>query len=382
MIYINVVNQRLCIASLADIYVSGSQQFVKFQFNLNKDWDGLSPFAQFRQEDKAYNQYLDDKNCVYLPAEIKEGTCTLMLYGSGHKTIATTNYLTLKVTKNNFVADASSTEISQSLYDQLLEKVSDEALQSKIDDAVKTELEIYLESGKLAALTIEDKSISISKIDDDFKSFIDNKLGTPQIVESLPTTGDPTILYLVPKEGTAPQGNIYDKYLWIDGAYEHIGDTATLMTVDNALSATSENPVQNKVIKSELDKKITEPTTNGLVRKLMSGVYNAVGIDTTMPDSPTDYNVPSTKLLKDYVVSNPLQLSDTDLQNSGLLAQSYQAAGSTPGTVGKRTCFIVKRDSSTLDDSITGITKVPSSYAVAQYVKSYIDNLNANGVSY
>ena len=179
MIYINVVNQRLCIASLADIYVSGSQQFVKFQFNLNKDWDGLSPFAQFRQEDKAYNQYLDNKNCVYLPAEIKEGTCTLMLYGSGHKTIATTNYLTLKVTKNNFVADASSTEISQSLYDQLLEKVSDEALQSKIDDAVKTELEIYLESGKMAALTIEDKSISINKIDDDFKGVIDNKLGTP-----------------------------------------------------------------------------------------------------------------------------------------------------------------------------------------------------------
>lgn len=79
---------------------------------------------------------------------------------------------------------------------------------------------------------------------------------TPQIVESLPTVGDPTILYLVLKEGTAPQGNIYNEYLWIDGAYEHIGDTDTLMTVDNALSATSENPVQNKVIYNALGEKL------------------------------------------------------------------------------------------------------------------------------
>lgn len=79
---------------------------------------------------------------------------------------------------------------------------------------------------------------------------------TPQIVESLPTVGDPTVLYLVLKEGTAPQGNIYNEYLWIDGAYEHIGDTDTLMTVDNALSPTSENPVQNKVIYNALGKKL------------------------------------------------------------------------------------------------------------------------------
>ena len=200
---------------------------------------------------------------------------------------------------------------------------------------------------------------------------------TPQIVESLPTVGDPTILYLVLKEGTAPQGNIYNEYLWIDGAYEHIGDTDTLMTVDNALSATSENPVQNKVVKAALDKKIEEPSGNGLVRKWMSGVYDTMGVDTTMPTSPTDNNVPTTKLLKDYVddnTSNPLQLSDTDLQSSGLLAQSYQAAGSTPGTVGKRTCYIVKRDGSTLDDSIAGTLKVPSSYAVGNYVKESVAN--------
>lgn len=145
--------------------------------------------------------------------------------------------------------------------------------------------------------------------------------------------------------------------------------------VDNALSATSENPVQNKVIYNALDKKIEEPSGNGLVRKWMSGVYTAAGVDTTMPTSPTDNNVPTTKLLKDYVednTSNPLQLSDTNLQKSGLLIQTYTPAGSTPGTVGTRTYSVIGRDVSTLDDTNTGRGKVPSSYVVGEYVKESV----------
>lgn len=146
-------------------------------------------------------------------------------------------------------------------------------------------------------------------------------------------------------------------------------------SVDNALSATSENPVQNKVVKVALDKKIDEPTNNGLVRKFMSGMYGTMGVDATMPTSPTDNNVPTTKLLKDYVednTSNPLQLSDTNLQKSGLLIQTYTPAGSTLGTVGTRTYAVIERDVSTLDDTNTGKGKVPSSYVVGNYVKESI----------
>lgn len=124
---------------------------------------------------------------------------------------------------------------------------------------------------------------------------------TPKIVESLPTLGQNNILYLVLKENGQEEGNIYNEYIWIDGKYEFIGNTDTSFIVDSALSATSENPVQNKVIKGELDKKIEEPSGNGLVRKYMSGLYVTMGVDTTMPTSPTDYSVPTTKLLKDYV---------------------------------------------------------------------------------
>lgn len=187
----------------------------------------------------------------------------------------------------------------------------------------------------------------------------------------------------IPKQGEII---VYD----IDSSHSHerikVGDGTTNVislpyigeiTVDAELSATSENPVQNKVIKGELDKKITEPSTNGLVQKFMSGIYGTMGVNTTMPDSPTHNNIPTTKLLKNYVddnTSNPLKLSDEDLQNSGLLVQSYTSAGSTPETVGKRTYSIVNRDISTLDDSVSGIFNVPSSHAVGNYVKNAVAN--------
>lgn len=102
--YINVLNQKLTLPSTCNRFVSGSQEFVQFKFNLSENWNDLLVLAQFAQKGKSYNQYLDNENCVYLPSEIQEGQCTLMLYGTGNSTIATTNYLILKIEKNNFVS--------------------------------------------------------------------------------------------------------------------------------------------------------------------------------------------------------------------------------------------------------------------------------------
>ena len=119
-ILVNVVNQKLKIPTNIKNFVAGTQEFIRFTFNLADEWDALTTFAQFAQDGVAYNQLLDSDNCVYLPSEIKEGTFTLMLYGSGGTTIATTNYLTLKLDGNVFVDDAQSTNISQPIYTQLV----------------------------------------------------------------------------------------------------------------------------------------------------------------------------------------------------------------------------------------------------------------------
>ena len=112
-ILVNVVNQKLKIITHLTTLVAGTQKFLRFVFNLGSDWDGLTVFAQFVQDGVAYNQLLDSENSAYLPSEIGAGTVTMMLYGSGGNTIATTNYLTLTVDENILIQDANSTEITR-----------------------------------------------------------------------------------------------------------------------------------------------------------------------------------------------------------------------------------------------------------------------------
>lgn len=123
-VLVRVVNQRLKIETNLPTIISGTQEFVKFVFDLSEDWNGLLTFAQFTQNGVSYNQYLDGDNSAFLPPEIGVGTCTLMLYGSDDNIIGTTNYLTLTIDQNILVSDAQSTEISQSLYTQLVERVN------------------------------------------------------------------------------------------------------------------------------------------------------------------------------------------------------------------------------------------------------------------
>lgn len=128
-IHIDVIGQKLKIATNLKNFVSGSQKFVKFIFNLGSDWDGLTVFAQFQQGESSYNDFLDENNSVYLPSEIVEGVCTLTVYGAGNDVKATTNYLTLTIDKNIVVTDAQSTNISASLYEKLITKVNSIAAQ-------------------------------------------------------------------------------------------------------------------------------------------------------------------------------------------------------------------------------------------------------------
>ena len=180
-ILVNVVNQKLKIATNLKSLVAGTQKFVRFVFNLTGDWDNLMTFAQFSQNGVSYNQYLDENNSAYLPAEIGVGTCTLMLYGSNEYTIATTNYLTLTIDKNILVFDTQSTEMSESLYNQLVSRFqdlnlkvtnleNDKVIADLIQDAAENKIQTLLSNGSLANMTIENGSISSSKLDDNLKN--------------------------------------------------------------------------------------------------------------------------------------------------------------------------------------------------------------------
>ena len=92
-ILVNVIGQKLKVATNLKYLISGSQQFIKFIFNIDSEWDNFVTFAQFCQNDMIYNRYLDEDNSVYLPTEISSGTCTLTLCGTGDDVRAITDCL-------------------------------------------------------------------------------------------------------------------------------------------------------------------------------------------------------------------------------------------------------------------------------------------------
>lgn len=162
-VFVNLINQKLKISTNLKSFVDGTQNFIRFSFNLNEDWDNLLIFAQFSQNGKAYNLYLDDDNCVYLPPEIRAGNCTLMLYGTGNNTIATTNYLTLRLDENILISDASSTEISETLYTQLVNKFNSLlSSNSAIQNAITSEINRAKAAEAVNASAIAQNAFDIS----------------------------------------------------------------------------------------------------------------------------------------------------------------------------------------------------------------------------
>lgn len=182
-ILINVVNQRMKLETNLINLVSGTQRFIEFKFIYGEDWASLTTFAQFTQGGNSYNEYLDENGCCYLPPEIEEGLCTIMLFGTktvdSKVTKATTNVLEINVLPNMLVADASSTEITQTLYDQLVAKVNEllDLSNSDYSELIQSEiasiLADYLSNGDLAEMTIGDGTIEKVKLNSSLQSSIE-----------------------------------------------------------------------------------------------------------------------------------------------------------------------------------------------------------------
>lgn len=103
--------------------VSDSQEFVRFKFEFSEEWADLLKFVQFKQGTESYNVYLDDTLECYLPSEITSGTCTLSVAGSKDDIFATTDGIVFDVRKTRLVQDGKSTEITLTLYEQLVNRI-------------------------------------------------------------------------------------------------------------------------------------------------------------------------------------------------------------------------------------------------------------------
>ena len=140
---VTVIGQKMILDTGQSILAPGSQQFIKFVFDLSEDWNGLTIFAQWVQDGASYNKYLSADGSVFLPSEIGQGKCTMALYGTGSgSVIGTTLPLCLYIQDNSFVADGNSTDITQALYDQMMAALNGYVDVSRI--ATLAEVKSYL----------------------------------------------------------------------------------------------------------------------------------------------------------------------------------------------------------------------------------------------
>lgn len=98
-VFIDVVNQKLRVATNLRKYVSGTNQFVRFIFNLSDDWAGLTTRAEFLQNENVFSHELDSNNSVYLPREVTHGKCSLSLKGTNGTITATSEDVVFLIEK-------------------------------------------------------------------------------------------------------------------------------------------------------------------------------------------------------------------------------------------------------------------------------------------
>lgn len=109
-----------------------------------------------------------------------------------------------------------------------------------------------------------------------------------EIVNSLPATGDDTTIYMI-LDSSATGSDVYDEWLWVNGAYEHIGSTRVDLTdyynktqVDTALNGKA------NVATSLAGYGITDAYTKTEVDTALSGKADTSAIPTALSQLSAD----------------------------------------------------------------------------------------------
>ncbi len=290
---IDVIGQKLVINDKQTI-VSKSQEFVEFEFNLSDEWKDLLTFAQFKQGEDSYNVYLDEDNKCFLPSEIKDGTMTVTLCGSKDDVFATSSSLGFVVRRCELTEDGKSTLITQTLYEQLVNRIEwGDALgidhigtKTSEEDEGENIVTFFFTDDTEKTFTVRNGSKGdkgetgaqgeqgeqgekgekgdTGERGSDGADGVDGKDGqdgySPTVAVS--KTDGITTVTITDKDGTktaeikdGEKGDKGDKGdTGAQGAKGDKGDTAEV-TVDTALDATSTNPVTNSAIASAINAK-------------------------------------------------------------------------------------------------------------------------------
>lgn len=166
-------------------------------------------------------------------------------------------------------------------------------------------------------------AISGSEVDSKIATAVQELMvRTFQIVAELPQTGTEGVMYLV----IIPNTSKYTAYVWENSAYRELGVIQMTITIDDELSTTSENPVQNKVITNALGGKASSShthsasdITSGLASVATSGSYNDLSNKPTLESLSTN----SIAFHNSYPRCKYLGTFITDAQNTAIKNRTY-----------------------------------------------------------
>ena len=218
-------------------------------------------------------------------------------------------------------------------------------------------------------------AISGSEVDTKIATAIQELMvRTFQIVAELPQTGTEGVMYLV----SIPNTSKYTAYVWENNAYRELGVIQMTITIDDELSTTSENPVQNKVITNALGGKASSShthsasdITSGLATVATSGSYNDLS------------NKPTIPTVNDATLT---------IQQNGTNVQTFTANASANATANIQCVDLSNNQTIAGNKDFTGTTTahdlVPSATntynfgsSTAQWNNAYIKSLTINGVA-
>lgn len=171
-----------------------------------------------------YN-YLNETELLYLLVRLKAALDAGWVAKDGTKQLSDENFTSaLKSKLDGIQASATATAFTQT-------QQSGTKIGSISINGVSTD--IYAPAGQTitidSAMSDSSENAVQNKV---IKSYVDQAVGAVVGVEfrkvnALPATGENGVIYLLPKSGTPPTGNIYEEWIWIsaDSSYEKIGET-------------------------------------------------------------------------------------------------------------------------------------------------------------
>ncbi|MBQ6628522.1 MAG: tail fiber protein [Methanosphaera sp.] len=183
------------------------------------------------------------------------------------------------------------------------------------------------------------------------KSEVDTLIGAIstlniQVVQSLPSTGSTTTIYLVPK--TASTNDAYDEYIYVNNSWEHIGST--------------EVDLSNYYNKSQVDTLLNDKADTSDIPTKVSDLQNDSGYISSYTE--TDPTVPS-------YVKSITQANITSWNNKSDFSGSYNDLTNKP-TIPDSTSDLTN-DSGFIDNTVSNLTNYTTTTALQTLLDGKMD---------